>query len=336
MKNYLERISRGSSLTQEESRKLFDGIVKGELGPVEIASLLTALKMKGESSEEIAGAAQALRESAVPFPCPDYPTADTCGTGGDGANTINVSTAVALVAAEMGIPIVKHGNRSVSSACGSADVLEALGVGIKASPETSRRSLDSTNICFLFAPMYHLGMKHAMPVRQALGIRTIFNIVGPLANPASPNVQIIGVYSPSLCFTMARTLQMIGCERALVVHGSGLDEIALHGTTKAVMLTGGELKEIEITPEEAGLKRYPIENLRGGDAMKNARAIARILAGKGDEAHEAAVAINAGALAWIFGKADDLKSGTEMAIEAMKSGGAAERLKKFAEASNGP
>jgi len=236
----------------------------------------------------------------------------------------------------MGIPIVKHGNRSVSSACGSADVLEALGVQIKASPETSRRSLDQANICFLFAPMYHLGMKHAMPVRQALGTRTIFNIVGPLANPAKPSVQIIGVYSPALCFTIARTLQMLGCERALVVHGSGLDEIALHGTTRATMLIDGEIKDIDITPEQAGLKRFPIERLRGGSAMENARAIERILAGKGEEAHEAAVGINAGALAWIFGKANDLRSGTEMAIQAIRGGGAAERLKKFAEASNGP
>ena len=336
MKGFIERIAKGMSLTESESRELFGKLVHGAMDPVEISALLIALKMKGESPEEIAGAAEALRESAEPFPRPDYDCADTCGTGGDGANTINVSTAVAIVAAEMGIPIAKHGNRSVSSSCGSADVLEALGVGIKASPEASRRCLDDAGICFLFAPMYHLGMKYAMPVRQVLGVRTIFNILGPLINPCAPSVQMIGVYSPSLCMPLARTLEMLGVKSALVVHGQGLDEIALHGRTQAAHLANGEIREIEIIPEDAGVGRYPIERLRGGDAMKNARAIQMILDGSGDEAHVAAVSINAGALAWIFGKADDLRSGTEMTKEAIASGRCAARLTRFAEASNGP
>jgi len=336
MKGYIERIAKGMSLTESESRGLFGRIVAGKLDPVEISALLVALRMKGESPEEIAGAAEALRESAEHFPKPDYECADTCGTGGDGAKTINISTAVAIVAAEMGMPIVKHGNRSVSSACGSADVLEALGVGIKASPETARRCLDEAGICFLFAPMYHPGMKHAMPVRQALGVRTIFNVIGPLANPAAPAFQVLGVYSPQLCLPLARTLEMLGAKGALVVHGQGLDEIALHGTTRAALLADGEIREIEILPEDAGVARHPIEKLRGGDAMRNARAIQKVLDGKGDEAHAAAVAINAGALAWIFGKANDLKAGTEMAKEAIESGRCAARLRRFAEASNGP
>lgn len=336
MKGYIERMSRGTGLTESESREIFGRLLRGELDPVVISALLTALRMKGESPEEIAGAAEAMRESAEPFPRPDYECADTCGTGGDGANTINISTAVAIVAAEMGIPIAKHGNRSVSSACGSADVLEALGVSIKASPETARRSLDTAGICFLFAPMYHLGMKYAMPVRRALGVRTIFNIVGPLANPCAPSVQVMGIYSPALLIPVARTLEMLGLRSALVVHGQGLDEIALHGTTRAAHLSRGKIREIEIVPEDAGLGRFPIERLRGGDAIQNARAIQNLFDGKGDEAHEASVAINAGALAWIFGKTADLRSGTEMALEAIRSGRCEARLKSFAEASNGP
>ncbi len=335
MREYLERMSRGTGLTREESRDIFGGMVAGELGQVEIASLLTALKMKGESAEEIAGAADALMQSAEPFPRPDYECADTCGTGGDGACTINISTAVALVAAEMGMPIAKHGNRSVSSRCGSADVLEALGVAIKASPETSRRALDAAGICFLFAPMYHPGMRFAMPVRQALKTRTIFNLVGPLANPAAPAVQLIGVHSPALCMTVARAIQMLGSRRALVVHGSGLDEVALHGTTRAALVSDARIRELEIVPEDAGLPRFALERLRGGDAMHNARAIGNLAEGRGDEAHVASVAINAGALAWIFGKAPDLRSGTEIALEAIRGGGCARRLSRLAEVSSG-
>jgi len=184
--------------------------------------------------------------------------------------------------------------------------------------------------------MYHPGMRFAMPVRQALKTRTIFNLVGPLANPAAPAVQLIGVPSPALCMTIAKVLQMMGSRRALVVHGASLDEIALHGTTIAALVSDGRIREMEIVPEDAGLPRISLDRLRGGDAMHNARAIGKLAEGKGDEAHEASVAINAGALAWIFGKAPDLRSGTEAALEAIRGGGCARRLSRFAEASNGP
>ena len=216
MTSHLDTICDGNNLTRAQTRELFDGLVRGDLDPVEIAALLIALKAKGEAPEEIAGAAESLRDSASFFPRPNYPIADTCGTGGDMSHTINISTAVAIVAATMGIPVAKHGNRSISSKCGSADVLEILGVRIDASSEVARRCLDEVGICFLFAPGYHPGMRFAMPVRQKLKTRTVFNILGPLVNPSHPEVQIMGVYDPSRCTPLAHTLGMLGLKSALV------------------------------------------------------------------------------------------------------------------------
>jgi anthranilate phosphoribosyltransferase len=335
MSSYLDSICQGQSLTKDEAKARFDALVKGEMDPVEIAALLVALKAKGEAPEEIAGAAESLRGSAAPFPRPGYPFADTCGTGGDMSRTINLSTAVAIIAAEMGIPIAKHGNRSISSQCGSADVLERAGVKIDADAKVARRCLDEVGICFLFAPKYHPGMRFAMPVRQKLKTRTVFNILGPLANPARPDVQIVGVFDPALVMPVANTLGMLGLRAALVVHGSGLDEIALHGPTTAALAKDGAVEPLEITPEAAGLTRCAVEELRGGTPEENTEALKRLLEGSGPKAHLDAAAINAGALAWTFGKAGDLREGTAMALETIGSGRCLKRLAAWGEASHG-
>ena len=334
MKQLLEQICDGQDLDFDQSFEVFSRLIEGELGEVDIASLVVALKAKGEAPEEIAGAAQALRDGAGEFPRPDYTFVDTCGTGGDGAGTINVSTAVALVCAAMGIPVAKHGNRSVSSKCGSADVLEKLGVRLDAPPDVARQCLDEANICFLFAPRYHAGVRFAMPVRRQLATRTIFNLLGPLVNPARPACQLMGVYDPSLCAPLAETLRLLGLDRALVVHGSGLDELAIHGPTTAALLRDGQVTELEICPEEAGLERHSLDELAGGEPDENARAFERILAGEAPEAHNAAVALNAGAVAWISGQTDTLAGGVERALQVIKSGAATERMQTFAEVSH--
>ncbi|MDJ0766034.1 MAG: anthranilate phosphoribosyltransferase [Myxococcota bacterium] len=335
MREYIETILGLEHLKQEQIKQLFHTLVKGELDPIEIAALLVALRAKGEHPDEIAGAAQALRESAAPFPRPDYALADSCGTGGDGSRTINISTAVALVAAEMGIPMAKHGNRSISSQCGSADVLEKLGVKIDVAPEIGRRCLDEVGICFLFAPQFHQGLRHAGPVRNTLKIRTIFNVLGPLVNPCLPEFQIVGVYHPDLCAPIAQTLGLLGAKSAMVVHGSGLDEIAIHDVTRAVYYKDGVIKELEISPEQAGLRRYPLDQIRGSGPDENAAVLTRLFKGDGDEAHMAAVALNAGALAFVCGKAADLSHGAGLALAAIGSGRCYERLARWAELTHG-
>ena len=335
MRELLERICGGEHLTREQSAAVFGSLVAGRLAPVEISALLIGLRTKGEQPGEIAGAAQALLASAAPFPSPTYPLADTCGTGGDGARTINVSTAAAFVAAELGVPVAKHGNRSISSRCGSADVLERLGVDIEAPPETARLCLDAAGVCFLYAPSYHAGLRHAMPVRQALAVRTLMNLVGPLVNPARPAYQVMGVYDPKLTVPMAFALGFVGRRAALVVHGSGLDEIAVHGPTCAALYRNGAVLEIDIAPEQVGLSRFPVEALRGGDPKENANALVALLGGHGPAAHEAVVAMNAGALVWIAGAAADLRGGVEAALAAIRSGRCLDRLRRMAEVSRG-
>ncbi len=330
----LDALSR-RNLTREEAAAVFTHLVAGGYAEVEIAALVAALKARGESPEEIAGAAQALRGAARAFPRPDYAFADTCGTGGDGTGTFNVSTAVALVSAELGIPVAKHGNRSVSSRCGSADVLEAAGVRLDAAPDTARRSLDEVGVCFLFAPAYHAGVRHATPVRKALGTRTIFNLLGPLANPSRPPLQLMGVYDPALCAPLATTLGLLGVDAALVVHGGGLDEIALHGPTTAALWRDGRVTELEITPEEAGLRRHPVAALAGGDPAENLGLLVAVLEGRGAAAHRDAVALNAGALHWIAGRSATLADGVAAAREAVAGGGAARRLARWGELSHG-
>ncbi len=323
-------------LDQVESYRTFQVLLSGGLSDVEITALLVALKTRGESPGEIAGAAIALREAARPFPKPAWPVADTCGTGGDRSGTINISTAAAFVAAAGGVPVAKHGNRAISSRCGSADLIEALGVPLDVPPDLARRALDLAGICFLFAPVYHAGVRLASAVRQTLKTRTVFNRLGPLANPAQPEIQLMGVYAPDLCRPTALTLARLGCRSALVVHGGGLDELALHHHSQATLLQDGRLTDLIITPEDAGLPRYPVSALLAeGGPVEAAAWLRQLLAGRAPDAHLAAVALNAGALFWIAGSAPDLRSGVTQAREILGRGAATPILERLIEVSRG-
>lgn len=331
----LEQLYRRENLDSKALEGLFARLVAGELDPVLLAALLVALKVKGESGSEIAAAARALRAAAKPFPRPDYVFADCCGTGGDGQATLNVSSGVALTAAACGLPIAKHGNGSVSSRSGSADVLAELGINVRADRETSRRCLDEVGVAFLFAPDYHPGIAHAMPVRKALATRTLFNVLGPLVNPARPPCQLVGVYAPELVRPIAEALLLLGVERALVVHGSGMDELALHGPTTAARVAGGAIQPLVLTPRDAGLDEQPLAALRGGAAADNASALAAVLAGGGRAAYRDAIAFNTGALLWVTGLADDAAAGTAQALAALADGSALARLGRCREVSHG-
>ena len=333
--NPLPKLLSGEDLPAEDSQHLFERLVLGKLEPAEIAATLVALRMKGETVEEMIGAATALSEAALPFDRPAYLFADCCGTGGDGSGLINVSTAAAFVSAACGLPVAKHGNRSVSSKCGSADVLEALGATIEVSPAIARSNLDQTGFCFLFAPMYHPGMKHAALVRRQLQVRTVMNLLGPCINPARPPVQLLGVADPRLLRRVAQTLDAMGVREALVVHGSGLDEVALHAETRAIRLSKGDLQEVELTPEDAGLERAPLKTVTGGDAVENAARLRALLNGDGVRAERDIVALNAGALLMTAGKVADLREGTALALDALRSGASGAVLSAWIEASRG-
>jgi anthranilate phosphoribosyltransferase len=333
--NPLPKLLTGEDLPSEDAQHLFERLVLGKLEPAEIAGMLIALRMKGETAEEMIGAAKALSAAALPFERPDYLFADCCGTGGDGSGLINVSTAAAFAAAACGLPIAKHGNRSVSSRCGSADVLEALGGKIDVPPQAARKHLDQTGFCFLFAPAYHPGMKHAALVRRQLSVRTVMNLLGPCINPARPPVQLLGVADPKMLRRIAQTLDAMGVEQALVVHGSGLDEVALHGETRAIRLSHGAMTELELTPEEAGFERAPLSVVTGGGPEENAARLRVLLTGGGAQAENDIVALNAGALLLTAGKAGSLKDGAGMAREALLSGRAGAVLTSYIQASNG-
>ena len=339
----LQQLYDGKDLSEAQSHQFFSQVVKGEIDPIILSSFLTALKIKGEIPAEISGAAGALRDNGVAFPsCENLKAsevasglcADNCGTGGDGSNTFNISTTASIVAAACGLPIVKHGNRSVSSKSGSADMLESFGVNLQMTPEVAHNSLDKCNLTFLFAPHYHAGIRHAMPVRKTLHTRTLFNILGPLVNPAKPPIQLLGVYLPELCRPMAEALNLLGIKRAMVVHGSGMDEIALHGSTKVVEVNQGNISEYEINPTDFGLKTYSVDLLEGGEPDFNANITSNILKGQGSEAHNAAIAINVAALLVLFDKANDLKQGADIAQQVMASGKAMDTFNAFIELSN--
>ena len=331
----IARLLDRHDLDRGEARSLFTEIVEGRLPEPLMAAAFVALRFKGETAEELTGAALALRSAARPFPRPDYLFADSCGTGGDFSGSINVSTAAGLVAAACGLPVVKHGNRSFTSKCGSADVLESLGAKLDLSPPASRLTLDRAGFCFLLAPAYHPGIAHAGPVRRSLRVRTVMNLLGPCLNPARPTVQLLGVPDPDLLRPIAETLRALGVESALVVHGSGLDEVAVHGFTQAIRLREGELESFEITPEQAGLRRYPLETIAGGSPSDNARLLVDLFDGRGTGGQRAIVAINTGALLETAGVAADLREGTDMAFEAISTGQARRTLDAFIEASRG-
>jgi len=335
--NILPSLVDGNDLSQTQSHDFFQQVLQGNIEPALMASVLTALKIKGETPEEIAGAAIAIRSAATTFPernSEQVTVADCVGTGGDGANTINISTTAAILAAACGLTVAKHGNRSVSSMSGSADLLEAFGVNLSMSPETANNCLAQANICFLYAPAYHSGFKHAGPVRKAMGIRTLFNILGPLVNPAKPNIMLLGVYTPELLMPMAKALQLTGVKRAFVVHGSGLDEIALHGETQVVEINQSELVKRTIKPSDFGLDSYYLEDIKGGTPQENAAIIKAILSGKGESAHNAAVIINCAALLYLHDKAETLNEAAQLAAEVLSSGKGLQTLEKLVAISN--
>jgi len=331
----IEHIIAKQSLSYAQAKALFDQIMQGNMSDIELSALLIGLKMKGEVSDEIAGAAASMRENAVPFITNKTQLADSCGTGGDGSNTINISTTAAIVAAAAGINMVKHGNRSVSSNSGSADLLKALGINIDMTPEVAARCLESTNFTFLFAPHYHSGVRHAMNVRTSLKTRTIFNILGPLANPAAPEVQLLGVYDESLCMPMAQTLNTLGTKRAMIVHGSGTDEIALHGSTQVVELNNGKITQYTLNPSDFDLANYSLEQLAGEGPQYNANASLAILQAKGTEAHNAAIVVNVAALLYLTGQAQSLKQGAQITHSLLRSGKAMDTLNAIIEVSHG-
>ncbi|WP_100642328.1 anthranilate phosphoribosyltransferase [Alteromonas facilis] len=316
----LEQLYRGESLDQATSYALFNNVMQGKLDPSQLSALLVALKIKGETAAEIAGAADAMRANATPFERPDYDFADIVGTGGDGHNTINISSAAAIVAASCGAPVAKHGNRSVSSKSGSADLFAAFGYELMSSPQAARKCLDESGFCFLFAPVYHSGVKHAIPIRSALKTRTLFNILGPLANPAKPTYSVLGVYSPDLLQPYADVASRIDMPHALIIHGSGLDEIAVHGPTQVIEVNHGEQKKYALTPEDFGLPHYTLDDIKGDEPEVNKRLIADVLNGQGKPAHRAAIAMNAAAVIKLSGKAETYKQATEMALAAIDSG----------------
>ena len=324
----LEQLYKEHSLSTSESTALFNAVIQGELSNEQIAAMLIALKVRGANTEEITGAVAASLQNAKAFPRPDYPFADIVGTGGDGQNTINISTTSAIVAASMGAKVAKHGNRSVSSKSGASDVLTALCVNVNVTPEQARQALDEIGVCFLFAQQYHSGFRHVAPVRAALKTRTIFNILGPLINPARPTYHLLGVYASELVKTYAETAVALEHQHSFVVHGSGLDEVALHGETQVAEIKNGKIEYFTLTPEDFGLKAQSLETLRGGEPQENAQMLTALLQGKGKAEHANAVAANTALLLKLFGH-DDLKQNVQNVLAHLASGKAFETLQKL-------
>lgn len=325
----LEKLFNNQSLDKAESAFFFTQVMQGKVSNEQLAGALIALKMRGETIDEISGAVTAALENAAPFPTPDYAFADIVGTGGDGHNTINISTASAIVAATMGYKVAKHGSRSVSSKTGASDVLSELGINIQVPAETARKALDEIGTCFLFAPLYHAGFKYAIPVRQALKTRTLFNILGPLVNPAHAKRQLLGVYSPEILKIYAETVKALNHEHTIVVYGAGLDEVAVHGETQVAEIENGDIRYYSVIPEDFGVSRYPIEALKGGEPAENAEKIRALLQGKGEAAHIDAVAVNVAMLMRTFGE-PDLKANVAKVKAVLASRKAFETLNKLA------
>jgi anthranilate phosphoribosyltransferase len=316
----------GHDLTQESARDVMRSIMAGEATPGQIGAFLVALRLKGETADEIAGCAEAMREHVLVVRPERTDLVDTAGTGGDGAGTFNISTAAALVAAAAGAGVAKHGNRAVSSSSGSADVLEALGFNLELAPELIERSIDELGFGFLFAPTHHPAMRHAAPVRRELATRTVFNVLGPLTNPAGARAQVVGVYAPDLVPTIAEVLARLGAERAFVVHGAdGIDELSPAGPNLVCEVADGRVRRREIDPLELGIDRCAPEELGGGDPAENAETIRRIFAGADGGKRDAVLLNAAGAIA-AGGLARDLAEGVGHAREAIDSGAAGERL----------
>lgn len=329
----IAQLVEGNDLSYETAGGCMDEIMSGEANQMDMAAYLTALRMKGESIDEIAASADGMRKHATKLQH-DTDVLEIVGTGGDEAYSFNISTTAGIVAAAAGIPVAKHGNRSVSSKCGAADVLEALGVNITIEPQKMERVLREEGISFMFAQIYHKAMRYVAPVRKELGIRTIFNILGPLSNPAFANMQLMGVYEEALLEPMAKVLMKLGVKRGMVVYGTDrLDEISISAPTLVCEIKDGKLESYEITPEQFGLKRARKEDMAGGDPAENARITRDILTGE-QGAKRDAVVLNAGAGIYIAGRADSLAEGIKTAQEMIDSGKAAEKLEAFIKATN--
>jgi anthranilate phosphoribosyltransferase len=326
MQSAIGQLLDGHDLTRDEARAAMDTIMSGEASPAQIGGFLVALRLKGETADEIAGCAEAMRAHVLPVRPRRDDLVDTAGTGGDGGRTFNISTAAALVAAAAGAGVAKHGNRAVSSASGSADVLEALGFSLELPLERIAQSIDELGFGFLFAPTHHPAMKHAAPVRKELAARTVFNVLGPLTNPAGARAQVVGVYSPDLVRTLAEVLAALGARRAFVVHGAaGIDELSPAGPNLVWEVVDGSVREREIDPLELGVPRCSPEELRGGTPEENAQAIWDVFSGA-DGGRRNAILLNAAGAIAAGGHAEDLREGLELARIAVESGAAGERL----------
>jgi anthranilate phosphoribosyltransferase len=351
LKDLIHQLLERQNLTEGEMIDAMEAIMGGEATQAQMAAFLTALRLKGETVEEITGAARVMREHATPITVGRKPEpvvsidrdeinvdletiVDTCGTGGDATNTFNISTTTAFVLAGAGLKVAKHGNRAVSSRCGSADVLEALGVNLDVTPELVQECIQTIGIGFLYAPLLHSAMKHVAPVRREIGIRTVFNILGPLTNPAGASRQVLGVYRRELTATLATVLGRLGSQRAMVVHGAdGLDEITITGPTHVAELRYGKVKGYEIRPEDFGLRAAPAEAIRGGHAKENAAIVRGVLDGEPGPKRDV-VLLNAGAALAVADRAGDVAEGIRQAGEAIDSGRARESLTRLVELSN--
>jgi anthranilate phosphoribosyltransferase len=326
MQAAIARLLDGHDLTRDEAREAMNTIMSGDATPAQIGGFLVALRLKGETADEIAGCAEAMRAHVLAVKPKREDLVDTAGTGGDGGRTFNISTAAALVAAAAGAGVAKHGNRAVSSNSGSADVLEALGFNLELPADRIAESIDTLGFGFLFAPTHHPAMKHAAPVRKELAARTVFNVLGPLTNPAGARAQVVGVYSPDLVKTLAEVLASLGARRAFVVHGAGgIDELSPAGPNLVCEVVDGGVREREIDPLELGIERCAPEELRGGSPDENAAAIREVFAG-GNGGRRDAILLNAAGAIAAGGHAEDLREGLEIARRTVASGAAAERL----------
>ncbi|TGQ47818.1 MULTISPECIES: anthranilate phosphoribosyltransferase [unclassified Mesorhizobium] len=333
LKIHIAKVATGAALSFEEAREAFDIIMSGDATPGQIGGFLMALRVRGETVSEISGAVATMRAKMLRVDAP-VGAIDIVGTGGDNSHSVNISTASAFVIAASGVPVAKHGNRGLSSLTGSADVLTALGVKIDIPPETIGRCIHEAGVGFMFAPAHHPAMKHVGPTRVELGTRTIFNLLGPLSNPAGVSRQMVGVFLPEWIIPVAETLKALGADHAWVVHGDGYDEITTTGETEVAELAGGEIRSFTLTPEAVGLKRHTKDELRGGDAAYNAKALRDMLGGAAG-AYRDTVLMNAGAGLVVAGKATTLADGMATAAQAIDSGRALAVLDRLIEISNG-
>lgn len=350
LKPYIKKVVEGGDLSRKEAREAMGIIMSGQSTDAQIACYITALRMKGETVDEITGSAEAMREKAARLSVKRTlktnidaddtgfdggVIVDTCGTGGDGSDTFNISTTAAFVTAGAGVTVAKHGNRSVSSRCGSADVLKELGVNIELAPAAVKKCIERIGIGFMFAPMFHSAMKYAIGPRRETGIRTVFNVLGPLTNPAGANTQVLGVYRPELTTVMAGVLQRLGAKAAMVVHGDGCyDEITTTGATRITQLKNGKLRTYSITPEDFGIKKVAAKALKGGDAARNAEITRAVLSGKKGAARDVTL-LNAAAALVVAGKAKGFPAGLRLAAESVDSGAAKRKLELLARESAG-